>query len=146
MSGWCFSGKFDGVVCFTFNLFVGVYGGRSSSHLCEKNPLAKSWSKDAIKRWMASLDEPAGVYQTTEAVSEDLPGIRLPGESCYGCAEKRVEMLDALRPLYQNILHIAPGGSSEPIIAIICVNVLSAYSERYMACLVCHPSMTAILF
>ena len=60
-------------------------------------------SKDAIKRWMASLGEPSSDYEPNESVSQSLPGIRLPGGSCYDCTKKRVGMLDVMRPLYQNI-------------------------------------------
>ena len=61
------------------------------------------WTKDAIKRWMESMDAPSGEYLPDEEVAKSIPGVRLPGELCYICTKKRVDMLDTMRPMYESI-------------------------------------------
>ena len=75
----------------------------SCSLTFENKPLSKMWTKDAIKRWIDSLDDPSAEFIPDEVVANTAPSVRLPGEACYACTRKRVDMLDIMRPLYESI-------------------------------------------
>ena len=80
-------------------------------------PLKKLWTKDSIKQWKRSLDQPTGAFDSSQIKAEEIKRTILPADNCKSCKNDRARMLSSMDGLIVSLKDrfATLGGSSRGV-------------------------------